>query len=93
MQSFRNYVQVKDVSEQCAMLTLIGPESDNVLKEIAGDAVTIYGKPYGTHQLLKFKSGPVILAAGSGLAAPGYTFLADESVAGELFAVLVSKVC
>eukprot|EP00200_Dunaliella_tertiolecta_P005670 CAMPEP_0202354094 /NCGR_PEP_ID=MMETSP1126-20121109/9569_1 /ASSEMBLY_ACC=CAM_ASM_000457 /TAXON_ID=3047 /ORGANISM="Dunaliella tertiolecta, Strain CCMP1320" /LENGTH=450 /DNA_ID=CAMNT_0048946527 /DNA_START=178 /DNA_END=1530 /DNA_ORIENTATION=- len=86
-------VQVKDVSEQCAMLTLIGPESDNVLKEIAGDAITIYGKPYGSHQLLKFKSGPVILVAGSGLAAPGYTLLADESVAGELFAVLASKGC
>jgi len=29
-------LQVRDISEQCAMLTLIGPESDNVLKELAG---------------------------------------------------------
>lgn len=57
------------------------------------DAVTIYGKPYGSHQLLKFKTGPVILSVGSGLAAPGYTMLADESIAGDLFALLASKVC
>ncbi len=56
------------------------------------DTVTVFGKPYGTHQLLKFKTGPVILVVGSGLAAPGYTLLADESVAGDLFAVLASKV-
>jgi len=57
------------------------------------DAITVFGKPYGTHQLLKFRTGPVIVSVGSGLATLGYTLMADESVAGELFATLVSKVC
>lgn len=56
------------------------------------DAVTVQGKPYGTHQLLKFRTGPVILMVGSGLATPGYTFIADESVAGDLYSLLASKV-
>ncbi len=57
------------------------------------DAFTVLGKPYGTHQLLKFRTGPVVLAVGSGLATPGYTFIADETVAGELYSLLASKVC
>jgi len=32
------------------------------------------------------------VSVGSGLAAPGYTLLVDESVSGELFALLASKV-
>ncbi len=50
------------------------------------------GKPYGSHQLLKFKTGPVFVAVGSGLSVPGYTLVADESVAGDLYALLASKV-
>ena len=56
------------------------------------DAVAVLGEPYGTHQLLRFKSGPVFVVVGSGLAAPGYTLVADEAVSGELMALLVEKV-
>ena len=57
-------------------------------------SLTVLGAPYGTHQLMSFKSGgaPVLVMSGSGLAAAGYTLVADESVAGELYACLAAKV-
>jgi hypothetical protein len=59
---------------------------------IPQDTLTIVGQPAGTHQLLKFRSGPVMVAVGTGLDASGYTLLADDSVASELYALLASKV-
>jgi hypothetical protein len=55
------------------------------------EAITVVGQPYGSHQLLRFRSGPVFVSVGSGLATPGYTLVADETVAGELFGLLASK--
>jgi len=86
-------VQVQDVSARCCMLTLLGPESDNILKELGGDSFALIGAQYGTHTLFKFRDAPVMVVVGCGLAAPGYTLIADESVAGELYSVLASKGC
>lgn len=56
--------------------------------------MTVTGAPYGSHQFLGFKPGgaPVIAAATSGLALPGYTLIVDEADAGDLYALLVNKV-
>ena len=57
------------------------------------DAFKLAGEPYCRHQLLKFGSGaPVIIAVGTGLALPGYTFIVDEAGAADLYAALVNKV-
>jgi hypothetical protein len=57
------------------------------------DAFKLAGEPYCRHQLLRFGRGaPVILAVGTGLAIPGYTFIVDESGAADLYAALVNKV-
>ena len=50
------------------------------------------GKPYGSHQLVGFRGGPLIVMSGTGLSVPGYTLIVDESLGGELFALLSSKV-
>ncbi len=50
------------------------------------------GASYATHTLLKFKGTPVLVSVGCGLPCPGYTLICDESVAGELFAVLAERV-
>lgn len=59
------------------------------------DALTVLDAPYGSHQLCKFGSGggaPVMVAVGSGLAVPGYTMIADDSIAADVYAALASKV-
>jgi folate-binding protein YgfZ len=42
----------------------------------------------GAHVTLSFRGAPVLVACGSGLASAGYTLLADESVAADLYAAL-----
>jgi hypothetical protein len=126
--------QVQDVTERCAMLTLLGPEAEVVLKEIAGvggagrpvlvlfqasilhgiltrlsalclcqnsitsvschvmschppcmspvqlhnsnalgpavvvqDTLKVLGQPYGSHEMVGFKGGPLIVISGGGL--------------------------
>jgi hypothetical protein len=56
--------------------------------------MTVVDAPYGSHQMLAFKAGgaPVIVAAASGLALPGFTLIVDEAAAGDMYAVLVNKV-
>jgi hypothetical protein len=57
------------------------------------DAFKLAGEPYCRHQLLRFGPGaPVIVAAGTGLAIPGYTLIVDQSGAADLYAALVNKV-
>ncbi|GFH24729.1 aminomethyltransferase [Haematococcus lacustris] len=75
------------------MLTLVGPEAEVVLREVAGDSLTVLGQPYGTHQLVGFKGAPLVVAMGCGLHFPGYTLIVDEAQAGELFGLLASKGC
>lgn len=56
------------------------------------DVIKVFNAPYGSHQLIAFRNTPLIIVSGAGLDGPGYTLIADESVAGELFALLASKV-
>lgn len=73
------------------MLTVAGPAAAEVLQALQLDPVLLE-KPAGSHALLNFGGSPVIVAVGSGLASPGYTLIADEAVAGDLWRVLAAKV-
>ncbi len=77
------------------MFSLIGPESADLLEQLGLDTDQLEQPPEQPrrHVLLNFGGKPVIVAAGSGLASPGFTLVSDESVAGELWAALTSKVC
>jgi len=82
-------VTVQDISDRVAMMCLVGPSSREVLAQLqVGD---VLDAPYASHSLLNFKGSPVVVAAGGGLPVPGYTLIADRTVAGELWSALVSK--
>ena len=80
-----------DISGRTAMLTVVGPTAAEVLEAMLLDPALLQ-KPAGSHALLNFGGSPVIVAVGSGLASPGYTLIADEAVAGDLWKVLAAKV-
>lgn len=85
-----------DISSRTVLLTLVGPDSGNVLKEIGGDVLApIVDGAYSSHTMLQFAgaAAPVIVAVGCGLAVPGYNLIVDESIAGDVFAVLAAKGC
>ena len=75
------------------MFSLVGPESTDVLEKLGVDPAELQqdGERPSRHVLLNFGGKPVIVAAGSGLASPGCTVIADEAVAGDLWAGLSSK--
>lgn len=76
------------------MFSLVGPEADRLLQELTGDVLAIGNVQYARHQLLGFGNrAPVVVAIGCGLASRGYNLIADESVAADLYSLLLSKGC
>jgi len=83
-------VIVTDITPKTSIFSLIGPESDAVMLELAvGD--DIVGAPYGTHTVLGFGGKPVIAIVGGGLPGPGYTLIVEESVSADLWRVLAAR--
>ncbi|OUL30555.1 folate-binding protein YgfZ [Nostoc sp. RF31YmG] len=71
---FADKVQLTDVTDETATLSLIGSGSDAIIEKLGAGA--IIGQPYGNHVLV---NGGVIVAVGSGLASPGYTLILPVS--------------
>ena len=82
-------VAVNDITPMTAMFSLLGPESDAVMVELA--AGDIVGAPYGTHTVLGFGGKPVIAMVGGGLPGPGYTLIVEESAAADLWRVISAR--
>ncbi|KAG7670677.1 hypothetical protein Ndes2526B_g00461 [Nannochloris sp. 'desiccata'] len=83
-------VAVTDITPKTVMFSLLGPESDAVMQELAaGDEIV--GAPYGTHTVLGFGGKPVITMVGGGLPGPGYTLIVEESAAGDLWRVFAAR--
>jgi hypothetical protein len=62
-------VTVQNVSDRVVMLSLVGPNSRQLLAQLSvGD---VLDAPYASHSLLNFKDSPVVVAAGGGLPVPG----------------------
>lgn len=90
-------VQLKDITEETAIFSLIGPGSDTVLERIGMGAIV--GQPYASHQVLprppispyeEENRGGVRVAVGSGLALPGYTLIVKSEDATALWSKLVA---
>jgi folate-binding protein YgfZ len=81
-------VEVKDVSSESATFSLIGPESDTLLKTL-GVEIPI-GEAYASHQQLTLDELPVRVAVGSGLALPGYTLIVPADDAAKLWQTLTA---
>jgi hypothetical protein len=82
-------VELADLSAHTSMLSVLGPGADAVMRELqAGDLV---GRPPGSHLVLGLGGRPVVAAVGGGLPGPGYTLVADEAAAGELWRSLTAR--
>ena len=79
-------VELRDVSNDTAIFSLIGPESKALLQssiDLPEDA------PYASHRLLMLGDIEVRVAVGSGLALPGYTLIVAAAKAAKLWQWLV----
>ena len=88
---FADKVQLTDVTDETATLSLIGPESDAVVKKLGAEA--IIGQPYGSHVSIPTGSsadtGGILVAVGSGLAYPGYTLILPAADKEQLWSKIV----
>jgi len=80
---FADKVELIDISDQTAIFSLIGTQSDNILAKLGLDA--IIGQPIGNHQVLN----DVRIAVGSGLATPGYTLIVPAEKAANVWKMIV----
>lgn len=79
-------VSIADVTVQTKMFSLAGPTSTSVLEGVGATA------PAASQVILMgFQNSPVVVAAGSGLSGSGFTVVADEQAAGELWRSLTVK--
>ncbi|KST62970.1 CAF17-like 4Fe-4S cluster assembly/insertion protein YgfZ [Mastigocoleus testarum] len=77
---FADKVQLTDVTDETATLSIIGTGSDAIAEQLG--AKEIIGQPHGNH--ISFSLGNTdntegIIAVGSGLASPGYTLIIPAS--------------
>jgi hypothetical protein len=79
-------VAVADVTAATGAFALAGPGVADALERLGAGAMA--SAPRGAHALFGFSGQPVVVVSGCGLASPGATLVADESVAGALWAAL-----
>jgi folate-binding protein YgfZ len=78
-------VEVEDITEATACFSLIGEASQAKLGELGIVADDLVPNDADlTHQLVQFAGGEVRLAAGCGLALPGYTTIGDRDRISQL---------
>jgi hypothetical protein len=81
-------VELKDVSGESAIFSLIGPESDALLEKL-GISMPI-AEAYASHKQLTLGDLQVRIAVGSGLALPGYTLIVPAGDAAKLWQMLTT---
>jgi tRNA-modifying protein YgfZ len=79
-------VELTDISENNAIFTLIGKQSDAIVQKMGLDSLV--GQPEGSHTLLAMGNNSLLVAVGSNLALPGYTFIAPMAIAAEVWSKL-----
>jgi tRNA-modifying protein YgfZ len=68
---FADKVELVDITEETAALSLIGPQSYILIQELGCQL----NQNYGNHQIYNIDSVETRVAVGSGLALPGYTLI------------------
>lgn len=84
---FADKVKLKDITNDTATFSLIGPESLRIVKELGAEE--IINQAYGNHQLFKLEDIEFRVAVGSGLAIPGYTIIVAAEYAAKLWKKLI----
>lgn len=80
-------VELKDVSNENATFSLIGPGSEGLLQQLSDEV--LIEEAYASHQELMLNGLKVRVAVGNGLALPGYTLIVSASHAARLWQVLM----
>jgi len=80
---FADRVKLTDVTDRTVAFSLLGPTSDRLIEKLG--AGHLVGQPHAHHCLVTFREMPVQVGVGSGLATPGYTLIADRTIAGPLW--------
>lgn len=70
-------VKLKDISEQIALITLIGTTSHQVISEIF--KIDLQNQPTGTNQSVTFEDFTLTVAVGSDLGLPGYNLIVPQT--------------
>lgn len=83
---FADKVQLSDVTASTAAFSLLGPQSQDLLSSLGVDVGDLLPDH---HRLIDFQGLSVRVAAGSGLATPGYTLLVSADEAPTLWQTLV----
>jgi len=81
-------VELVDISNDSAIFSLVGPESDTLLTKVG--VQLLIGETYASHQSLTLNDIEVRIAKGSGLALPGYTLVVPASNAAKLWQSLTT---
>ena len=81
---FADQVQLTDVTDETSTLSLIGPQSHNIVEQLGAGA--IIGQAYGNHQLVN----GLMIAVGSGLATPGYTIIIPSAQKEKIWQQIVA---
>ncbi|MBE9224658.1 folate-binding protein YgfZ [Phormidium sp. LEGE 05292] len=84
---FADKVKLKDITNDTATFSLIGLESQRIVKELGAEE--IINQTYSNHQLFKLENIEFRVAIGSGLAIPGYTLIVAAEYAAKLWKKLV----
>ncbi|MGF1535583.1 MAG: YgfZ/GcvT domain-containing protein [Elainellaceae cyanobacterium] len=85
---FSDKVQLADVTDKTAAFSLIGPESNGLLRSLGLEAIV--GQPEHAHQAVALEGLTLRAAVGSGLASPGYTLTIEAEQAAELWQKLTA---
>lgn len=80
---FADKVDLKDITDSTAAFSLVGDESDALLKKFGLDEAI--AQPHATHRLVNLAGIETRIATGSGLATPGYTLMVDAEQAAALW--------
>jgi folate-binding protein YgfZ len=79
-------VELKDISDENAIFTLIGPGSNYLLQQLRLES--LIGQPETSHLLEEIDNYLMRVAVGSGLTLPGYTFIIPTAAAPQIWSKL-----
>ncbi|KAJ6827645.1 putative LRR receptor-like serine/threonine-protein kinase [Iris pallida] len=85
---YADNVEVHDITKQTCFIVLVGPKSNQVMKNLKLDA--LIGKSYGTHRHYNVGGMPITVGVGSVLLKDGYSFLLSPSSLGPVWKALLS---
>ncbi|PSP19372.1 MAG: folate-binding protein YgfZ [Cyanobacteria bacterium QS_8_64_29] len=81
-------VELADRSDGCAVFVALGPNSDRLARELGAERLSAGVE--GDHQAVPWGNATLRVAAGSGLALPGYTVIAPTQAAESVWVALTA---